>query len=63
MQKPSEQDREVFERSVREVAAVTERLLGDLTPRGLARTREGEREKGRERWKKREAAMISKFSR
>jgi hypothetical protein len=63
VQKPSEHDRVAFERSVREIAAVTERLLGSLTPRGPTRTREGEREKGRERWKRREAAMVSKFTR
>lgn len=62
VQKPNEQDRAAFERSVREIAAVTEKLLGALTPRGPVRTREGEREKGRERWKRREAAMVSKFT-
>jgi hypothetical protein len=47
-------DRETFDRAVQEVAAITERLLGSLTPRGPVRTREGEREKARARWARRE---------
>ena len=61
LQKPSELDRDAFDKSVRDIAALTQRLLSSLTPRGPARTREGEREKGRERWKRREAAMVSKL--
>lgn len=63
LQKPSATDREAFELAVREIAAVTEKLLGDLTPRGPSRTREGEREKGRKRWQRREAAVVAKVSR
>lgn len=63
LQKPSAADREVFERAVREISAVTEKLLGGLTPRGPTRTREGEREKGRQRWQRREAAVVAKTSR
>lgn len=60
LQKPTEKDREAFESSVKDIAALTQRLLTSLTPRGPIRTREGERDKGRERWKRREAAMIAK---
>jgi hypothetical protein len=46
-----------FERAVEEVAAATERLLAALPVRSPPRTREGEREKARARWKVREARM------
>ncbi len=52
---PSQVDREAFERAVEEMAATTKRLLTSLSPRGPARTREGEREKAKLRWAKREA--------
>ena len=52
--KPAEADRAAFEAAVAEVTAVTTRLLASLTHRGPARTREGEREKARARWARRE---------
>lgn len=55
--RPSGADSDVFERSVDEVAAITERLLGSLSAEVSVRTREGEKEKGRARWKLREARM------
>lgn len=42
-----------LERATAEIAAITERLLSELSSKGVARTREGEREKGRLRWQKR----------
>jgi hypothetical protein len=51
--KPTIADRETFERAVDEVAATTERLLTALSVRSAPRTREGEREKARERGRKR----------
>ena len=54
LQQPSAADREAFDRCVDEVAAITARLLGSLTARAPVRTREGEREKARTRWKVRE---------
>jgi len=63
LQKPGAEEHEAFERAVAEVAAITTRLIGTLPPRGRPRTREGEREKGRERWQKREAAMIARVAR
>ena len=52
--KPSEADRAAFEQAVTDVTAATTRLLEALTQRGPARTREGEREKARVRWARRE---------
>ncbi len=54
LNKPSHADEATFEQAVAEIAATTERLLGSLAPRGAVHTREGEREKGRARWKMRE---------
>lgn len=51
---PSKADQEAFERAVAEVAASTKRALESMAPRGQARTREGEREKARQRWARRE---------
>jgi hypothetical protein len=55
--KPIAADRESFEIAITEIASVTERLLASLTPRGPSRTRDGEREKGRDRWRRRQDAM------
>ena len=54
---PSAADREAFERAVEEVAASTRRLLGGLSERGPARTREGEKEKAKARWTAREVRI------
>jgi hypothetical protein len=55
--KPATADEAAFERAIDEVAETTRRLLGALSSRGQPRTREHEREKARERWKKREATL------
>ena len=52
--KPSAADLAAFEVAVEEVAQSTERLLAALHPRGAPRTREGEREKAKVRWARRE---------
>ncbi len=57
VQAPAQADREAFERAVEEVAATTRRLLGSLSSRGPARTREGERDKAKVRWAQREARI------
>ena len=57
--KPSQLDREAFERAVDEIAASTERLLAGLQARVPPRTREGEQEKARARWKLREGRVIA----
>ena len=53
--KPSQADEPAFTAAVDEIAAATERLLGALSPRGQVRTREGEKEKAKLRWKLRES--------
>jgi hypothetical protein len=55
--KPKASDERDFARAVDAVAVATERLLAALHANGPARTREGEREKARARWKKREASL------
>jgi hypothetical protein len=57
LNKPSQADMESFERAVDAVTAATSELLGALNARGTVRTREGEREKAKSRWKMREARM------
>jgi len=51
--KPSATDQAAFERAVDQVTAATEKLLAALTADTQVRTREGEREKARARWKMR----------
>jgi hypothetical protein len=48
---------EAFTRAIEEVTAATTRLLQSLPTRGEPRTREGERERAKIRWKLREARM------
>jgi hypothetical protein len=57
LSKPSQADIETFERAVDAVTAATQALLGALNARGTVRTREGEREKAKLRWKMREARL------
>lgn len=57
LQKPSQLDEAAFERAVDDVTAATERLLASLKARAPVRTREGEKEKARTKWKIREARM------
>ena len=55
--KPSHSDEKAFERAIDQIAAQTGKLLDALHARGEPRTREGEREKARARWKQREARL------
>lgn len=55
--KPSAAEQAVFEAAVAEVTRVTRELLAGLEPKGAARTREGEKEKAKLRWKAREARV------
>ena len=57
LQKPSQVDEATFARAVEDVTAATERLLATLKARAPVRTREGEKEKARMKWKIREARM------
>jgi hypothetical protein len=58
MPKPPQIDIAAFDRAIDEIAHSTERLLATLRPRIPPRTREGEREKARLRWKVREARLV-----
>jgi hypothetical protein len=54
--KPPRDAERVFARAVERVAEATAALLEALPERGAPRTREGEREKARARWTRREQA-------
>jgi hypothetical protein len=51
LNKPSSVDEAAFDRAIAAVSVATTELLGCLKARSPVRTREGEREKARERWK------------
>lgn len=53
LSKPSAADSAAFDCAVEEVAAATRKLLASLSAHTAVRTREGEREKARARWKAR----------
>ncbi len=53
LNKPSHLDEAAFEAAIDQVAQSTSMLLKRLNAKAPVRTREGEREKARERWKKR----------
>lgn len=53
--KPSAEDAAAFEQAIDEVAKTTARLLRSLHAHTAIKTREGEREKARARWKDRVA--------
>jgi hypothetical protein len=54
---PSAADQAAFDQAVADVAGSTTRLLELLTGRAPTRTRDGEKEKARARWKLREARL------
>lgn len=57
---PVAADREAFERAVARIAEATGSLLSELSARGPARTREGEKELAKLKWRKREARILAK---
>ncbi len=57
MPKPSKDSEAAFEKAVREVTKATTALLAALPARGEPRTRDGEKEKARARWERREKAI------
>jgi hypothetical protein len=59
---PSHDDEKVFEKAVDKVTAATQALLEALEADVPVRTREGEKEKAREKWKKREAQLRGRFA-
>jgi len=56
LNKPSAVDEAIFAQAIADVAAATEKLVGAIHVKAPARTREGEREKGRMRFMKRQLA-------
>jgi hypothetical protein len=54
--KPSAADEKAFAAAIEAVARTTEQLLATMIAKAPVRTREGEREKARARWIKRETA-------
>jgi hypothetical protein len=61
LNKPSEHDEKAFEKAIAKVAAATQALLESLEADAPVRTREGEKLKAKERWKKREAQLAQQF--
>lgn len=57
LNKPSTSDSQAFEKAIDDIAAATDRLLTSLRARTPVRSREGELEKARVRWKLREARL------
>ncbi len=57
LNKPSTLDSRTFEKAIDDIAAATEQLLASLNARTPVRSREGELEKARVRWKLREARL------
>jgi hypothetical protein len=59
LNRPKSSDEKAFELAVAQIAKATQLLLGSLHPTGPKRTREGEREKAKARWKARRASLPS----
>jgi hypothetical protein len=57
LNKPGTVDEAAFAAAIDEVTAATTRLLGALSTRGVPRTRQGEIDKARARWKMREVRL------
>lgn len=61
LQKPSQADEKAFEKAIAKIAAATQDLLDNLEAEVPLRTRDGEKQKAQERWKKREAQLAKRF--
>jgi hypothetical protein len=57
MREPSKEALAPFEKAVAQIATATARLLEGLPEHGEPRTRDGEKEKAKARWERREAQM------
>jgi hypothetical protein len=58
LSKPSAADAAAFDKAIKEVAAATSKLLDSLSAHTAVRTREGEREKAKARWRDRVARGV-----
>lgn len=56
---PTKSDQAAFDQAVKEVAESTTRLLGQLPTRGAVRTRDGERDKAKAKWRVRAARVVA----
>ncbi len=56
---PSKADAAAFEAAVDEIAEATAKVLARIAAKGPARTREGERDRARERWTARKSRMLA----
>ncbi len=61
LQRVPKEDEAAFAEAVRQVTLITQKLLKGLTKKGEPRTRDGEIEKARAKWKQREAALAARF--
>lgn len=57
MQKPPKDAERAFEKAIEQVTKATTALLDALPERGEPRTREGEKDKARARWERREKSI------
>jgi hypothetical protein len=57
MQKPPKDAEAAFDKAIQQIAKITTALLDSLPERGEPRTRDGEKEKARARWERREKAI------
>ncbi|MEZ5330618.1 MAG: DUF2277 domain-containing protein [Thermoanaerobaculia bacterium] len=60
MPKPSQANRETFDRAVEEVFVATRRLVDDLVTAATPRDRDEERAKAQERWARRERRIAER---
>src|SRR3982751_6335521 len=60
MRDPSTDAERAFEQAIKQVEAATQKLLDALPTRGEPKTREGEKQKAKQRWERREKAILSK---
>ena len=61
MREPSKDAVAAFEKAVTQIAAATTKLLDALPEHGEPRTREGEKEKAKLRWARREQAIRDRY--
>ena len=61
MREPSKDAVAAFEKAVAQIAAATTKLLDALPENGEPRTREGEKEKAKVRWARREQAIRDRY--
>ena len=57
IQRPSKDAEKAFEKAIEQITKVTTTLLEALPDHGEPRTREGEKEKAKARWERREKAI------